>query len=113
MTDAGILHSRLVTVLELYKVDYVIDKTVVEFLGRPYHLSQVDGSLDLRTQVKVRHLIGSGRSVILVLDLLEFIPKLMKALALISSSPHPLAVLLGGSSLSPTFLRTAPITHIV
>ena len=112
LQQAGISYTRLVSLLDLYTVDYVIGKAVLEFVGGPYHISQVDRSLDLRTQVKVRHLLGSGLSVVLVVDLVEFAPRLRKALDCIATASRPVAVLVGGTSLGQNFIRSVPIVRI-
>lgn len=54
--------------LDLYTVDCYLPgfHTVVEILGKPYHVSQVDGSLDLQTQAKARHFLLQGYSVVLI-----------------------------------------------
>lgn len=59
--------------LELYSVDCVLPglKTVIEVIGRPYHISQVDDFLDIFTQAKSRHLLRHGYSVILAVDSLS------------------------------------------
>ncbi len=112
LRKAGLTYSRLVPLLDLYTADYMLGKVVLEFVGGPYHISQVDRSLDLRTQVKVRHLLGSGVSVVLVVDLLEFVPRLMKALESVAAAPQPVAVLIGGRDLGQNFIHTASIIRI-
>lgn len=112
LQQAGLSYARLVPLLDLYTADYVVGKTVLEFVGGPYHVSQVDRSLDLKTQVKVRHLLASGVSVVLVVDLVEFAPRLRKALDCIGSASGPVAVLIGGADLGENFIRSVSMVRV-
>lgn len=67
LSDCGLQVTRK-RLLDMYSADGYLPEfhAVVEILGLPYHVSQVDGSLDLPTQAKARHFLRQGYSVVLV-----------------------------------------------
>ena len=92
---SGLEMRNGVKLLDLYTVDCYLPgvHTVVEILGRPYHVSQVDGSLDILTQAKARHFLHQGYSVVLVTTQLtpEILSKLSARLQTLSQ-PQLLSV---------------------
>jgi hypothetical protein len=82
IASSGLEVRNGMKLLDLYTVDCYLPglHTIVEILGSPYHVSQVDGSLDLQTQAKARHFLNQGYSVVLVTT--QLTPKVLSQLSI-------------------------------